>query len=588
MKKTLALLIVLLVIGAVNAGTDVSTDIETSTHWTKAGHPYHLKDLIYVRPGATLTIDPGVVVASYAPDQGSLAVCAGARIYVNGTQDEPVIMTSAQDVDTWTGSVVTKAGSIVIDINTLGDPKTGTWRPSCLEWGNLTIMGNAYISASHYDDKVVRYDYDPDGDGVGDPNSLITNTAYPSALNKKRMEGLEADYAGDPRVLYGGGDDNDNSGSISHLSIRYGGKVIVDTDELNGLSLGAIGRGTDISYVEIMNNVDDGIEIWGGTVQLDHVSIWNVGDDSFDVDEGWRGSAQYGLIVQGYSAIDKQGSGVGDNVFEIDGAEDANAQPRTTARISNFTAVGQPGDTNAGGDGGTTWRDNARVQYDSCIWMDLDDHLVKFDCQDGDGADGYDGDANDNTKLRTVALDGTMSWVDHWETSYNEWIASANALTNINDANLLSSLYAQYITTDLDAPLCQITNSVTYEVKKTSEANDLGVWDAGKNNVKNAASMPIQGLTRDSEVIIAASGSKWSMLPVTSINPCAANDALNDDGTYAGGFSGCYNWLAGWTAADAYGMTDTSMNAIQGDNNCDGGVDLLDMGIVANDWLYGK
>ena len=82
------------------------------------------------------------------------------------------------------------------------------------------------------------------------------------------MEGLTAEFPGDPDVVYGGTDDDDDSGSISYLSLRYGGRVVGLTNELNGLSLGAIGRATDINNVEIMNNVDDGIEIWGGTVNI--------------------------------------------------------------------------------------------------------------------------------------------------------------------------------------------------------------------------------------------------------------------------------------------------------------------------------
>jgi len=82
-----------------DAGTDVSSNITTSVTWTKADSPYHLKKQIYVEPGATLTIEAGVVVASFVDDQGSLAVCRGAKIYVNGTKDEPVIMTSAEDVE---------------------------------------------------------------------------------------------------------------------------------------------------------------------------------------------------------------------------------------------------------------------------------------------------------------------------------------------------------------------------------------------------------------------------------------------------------------------------------------------------------
>ena len=113
------------------------------------------------------------------------------------------------------------------------------------------------------------------------------------------MEGL-VEEAGNPTLNnYGGGDDNYDAGSISYLSIRYGGRVVGLSNELNGLSLGALGRGTQIHHVEIMNNVDDGIEIWGGTVGLKYITIWNIGDDSLDVDQGWRGKAQFGLIVQG-------------------------------------------------------------------------------------------------------------------------------------------------------------------------------------------------------------------------------------------------------------------------------------------------
>src|SRR6185295_3466774 len=96
-------------------------------------------------------------------------------------------------------------------------------------------------------------------------------------------------------------DDNDNSGGLHYLSLRYGGKVVSLGNELNGLSMGGIGRDTDVDHIDIMNQVDDGIETWGGTVNYKYVNIWNVGDDSFDVDEGWRGKAQFGVIVQGYS-----------------------------------------------------------------------------------------------------------------------------------------------------------------------------------------------------------------------------------------------------------------------------------------------
>jgi hypothetical protein len=95
-----------------------------------------------------------------------------------------------------------------------------------------------------------------------------------------------------------------------------------------------------------MNNIDDGIEIWGGTVNLKYLSIWNIGDDSFDVDQGWRGKAQFGLHRPGLQQdVRRQGGGGGDNSFETDGAEDSygnRSRPRrsTTARSS---AIRHPG-----------------------------------------------------------------------------------------------------------------------------------------------------------------------------------------------------------------------------------------------------
>jgi hypothetical protein len=146
----------------------VTQNIVTSQTWT-ADNVYNLQKQIYVEPGATLTIEAGTLVQSTAGLGGSLAVCRGAQIFVNGTADAPVIMTSTND-------------DLVF------------WHEGCNEWGNLTIMGNGLISASHYG-----------GEPVGN------NTKTPTGLNQKQMEGLVAEFPGDPKVMYGGNDDNDDS-----------------------------------------------------------------------------------------------------------------------------------------------------------------------------------------------------------------------------------------------------------------------------------------------------------------------------------------------------------------------------------------
>lgn len=507
------------------APVEVSDNIATSTMWT-ANKTYKLKKQIYVLPGATLTIEAGTVIASDPADLGSLAVARGAKIYVNGTKEKPVIMTSTTDVATWEIDAKHPTGH---------NPKTGTWHVGCNEWGNLTLMGKGLISASHYG-----------GLQVGN------NTKDPSGLNVKQMEGLtDLNYS-----MYGGANDNDDSGSISYVSLRYGGKVIGLGNELNGLSLGGIGRETDVNHVEIINNVDDGVEIWGGTVNLKYLSIWNVGDDSFDVDEGWRGKGQFFFIVQGYSVDAKQGSGVGDNCFETDGAEDSDAQPVTTSVIYNATVVGNPID----GDHATTWRDNARVQYRNCIFMDIGESVVKNDNTDGDGAHGY-------------GYSGTLSFADTWTTDY--WTTSlVNACIGckLGDFNHAFNLYQALAS----GKLAEITDSVffrNFHASAYTESNAVGVTvnggsNAAKNNVViagyNAVNAPIVSITRGT---LFTSTEGKGILPVVSINPLPANEAVvsvgkaPDDGFYTpaqyrGAFSATSNWLAGWTATDAYGMTE--------------------------------
>jgi hypothetical protein len=503
-KIALMLLVAAAAAGTANAGEVlVDADVVTSTTWT-ADNVYRLQKQIYVLPGATLTIEAGTRVESTAGVGGSLAVCRGAKIYVNGTKDAPVVMTSTND--------------------------DGTWREACTEWGNLTIMGDALIGGYSFGGTVQE---NTDGDDL---------VRYPHADNERQMEGLVAGPATD---FFGGANDDDDSGSISYLSLRYGGKVVGLTNELNGLSLGGIGRETEINHVEIMNNVDDGIEIWGGTVNLKYVSIWNIGDDSFDIDQGWRGKAQFGLIVQGYSIDDDQGSGVGDNMVEMDGAEDSDGQPVTTGAIYNFTLIGQPLD----GDGATAWRCNARMQFRNCVIMDCGEKVVRPDGDDGDGQEPY-------------GYNGTLSWAATWNTDADD-IANATAGFNLGSYSY-SDLYKSQ---DPDGKLIEITDTVFFSNTDYNEADARGVFAAGNNNVKEPVNMPIQGITRADAVL---KGGK-AMQRVTSLNPCAANDAVTSVGAapadgfftpapFRGAFSKDHNWLAGWTAADEFGLIDTSMN----------------------------
>lgn len=505
------------------AVSNITEDITTSVTLSALppGDYYSLTNTVYVMPGASLTLEEGVIFKNSL--DGSLGVTRGAQLFVEGTATNPVIFTSVND-----------------DLS--------TWRAACNEWGSIAICGNGLISASHYKGSAV----------TGSDGQL--NSKEPDGRSDKVMEGLTAEFAGDTRPYYGGNNDNDDSGSIKYLSIRYGGQQSsLPNKELNGLSLGAVGAETEIDYIEIMNNVDDGIEIWGGKVNLSHVNIWNIGDDSFDIDEGWRGKAQFGLIVQGYSGDFDQGSGLGDNCIEHDGAEDSDAQPVTTATIANFTVIGQGNGNGEDGDGGTAWRDGARMQYRNCIFMDVSEEVVRPDGDDGDGANGY-------------GYNGTLTFAQVFSTPYTTLPTNSIGIAP-------QSLY----NTQTEGTLAGFKNCVFYNNNDYFEFESLNQTNAALNNIVEPASMPIAGITRDVAGFTSTEGKTIS--PVTSLNPCAANDAVDmgasvtADGffktaTFAGGFAPNNNWLLGWSAADAYGFIDSSSHVAPAATITKGGVGI--------------
>ena len=509
MKRTAATLISGLVLaGVASAGEVIVTaDITTSTTWT-ANNFYDLQAQVYVRSGATLTIEPGTVIASSPGFDGALVVTKTGAIMALGTREKPVVFTSTADRATWQNN----------------NPETGAWREAANEWGNVTIMGDAFMN----------------------DHNVVGNVSTCNAANRGNMEGLTRGTADDQ---YGGGNDDDDSGVFKYVSLRYGGDAVLPAVELNGLSLGAIGRDTDIHHIDIMNNIDDGIEVWGGTVNLKYLNIWNVGDDSLDIDQGFRGKIQFVLIVQGYSLQASQGSGTGDNACEVDGAEDCHWQPVTTTCIYNATVIGQPdspGVGRTGSDHATAWRSNARVQYRNCIFMELGERLVGFDNTDGapDNSCGY-------------GANGTLSWADTWTTDWNVPAAPCGT------------------TAQVDGKLAEIKDSVFFNNDHASaytEAALRGVTPGNgtNNNVVEPVNSPIRKIVRHSPVDYLT----FRMQRVVVLDPRPANDATTsvasapNDGFYTPAqYRGAFRpdtgqglairpWVCGWTAAARFGFVE--------------------------------
>ncbi|OYX39078.1 MULTISPECIES: hypothetical protein [unclassified Sphingomonas] len=237
--------------------------------------------------GPTLTIAAGVVIAADSSEASNdlLLINRGARINAVGTSTAPIIFTAQQN----------------LAANGVSDSSQGLW-------GGVIILGRAPTGVCRT--------------GTGPNDAGGTSTTCENAI-----EGVTGRNYGGPTL-------NDNSGTIQFVQINYSGIAISEGNELQGLTLGGVGSGTTISNVQSHNSADDGIEIFGGTVNLRFLAITGADDDGFDIDNGYRGLAQFLIAAQ------KSSGATADSFateIESNGAEDL--LPRSWARYANFTFI---------------------------------------------------------------------------------------------------------------------------------------------------------------------------------------------------------------------------------------------------------
>ncbi|MCB4799824.1 autotransporter outer membrane beta-barrel domain-containing protein [Neotamlana laminarinivorans] len=292
--------------------TDGDTDYETivvsggialDDTWT-ADNVYVLDRKVVVQEGVTLTIEPGTIIKGRAGTgslSSALIIARGAQINAVGTADAPIIFTSESDE---------------IEPGETSGPNLDESHRGL--WGGIIMLGKATISVA------------------GDTG--LAN-----------IEGIAAD---DTFGLYGvdleageSFDDADSSGTLQYVSIRHGGALLGEGNEINGLTLGGVGSGTTIDNVEVVANVDDGIEFFGGTVNASNLLVWAQGDDALDIDQAYSGTITNAVVILGDAS---------DHGLEIDGPEGSLDGEFT---INDLTMIGNT--TTANGEY-ADWRSNAQ------------------------------------------------------------------------------------------------------------------------------------------------------------------------------------------------------------------------------------
>ena len=149
--------------------------------------------------------------------------------------------------------------------------------------------------------------------------------------------GGEAELEGGYGGWHGGNNNADNSGILKYVRIEYAGTPINPNQEVNSLTMGSVGSGTTIDYVQCSYGLDDAFEWFGGAVNCKHLIAYRGLDDDFDVDNGFSGTVQFGLGIRDANAADQSGS----NGFEVDNdGSGTSASPFTSAQFSNITIIG--------------------------------------------------------------------------------------------------------------------------------------------------------------------------------------------------------------------------------------------------------
>ena len=239
-------------------------------------------------PGASggtlvdMNIGEGVTIAFQNPTD-FLTVNRGSRLIADGAPTAPIVLTSDEDI---------------LDDGIANDSQGD----ASGQWGGLIINGRAPINS------------------CADPSTPAT-----------------CETSGEGGTgLYGGDNPNDDSGMLEYVRVQYAGFEITTDNELNGIAFQGVGDGTFVDFIQVHNNDDDGVEFFGGTVNVRHVVITGADDDALDWVAGWSGEAQDILVI---------GSGIGDNGFEGDSNSSNNdITPRSNPFISNFTLIGAPGE----------------------------------------------------------------------------------------------------------------------------------------------------------------------------------------------------------------------------------------------------
>lgn len=456
------------------------------------------------------------------------------------------------------GDVVTPAsGTAVIGRSVVqliaASTGTGYTHPATI---GITYTGTAPTAAADLTSALVAA-------GVTDP------TAVPSAttgVGANFIEGFQSidgallrnnvtlpagvSYSGS---IYGGSDDNDNSGILRFVSIRYGGFILSPNNEINGLTTGAVGRGTSFEFIEVVNNADDDIEHFGGSVDMKYVAGLFGGDDGIDIDQGYRGRIQFAFQIQdNTSGTSRPVANAGDCLGEWDGPEaPTSGRPYTVHTLFNFTGIGHK-NTGTGNGKGMNYKDNSGGKVFNSIFADAKNGLTLSESGTSSVAQDATGTTAAHRFASTRSSGGVENLLDGGTGSAGEpdamikYTSFRNIAAGTTTAQTLLGIntgatWGSNLTTEND-----FVNNLS-DFRGIARVNTTGGLDprlAVGSGIRNSGIRPDEsGGVRQ------------------SVGTPAAPDPFYTQTRLRGAFRDC-NWLSGWSLLSEWGLLSDANVAI--------------------------
>jgi len=511
---------------------------------------YIIDQKIYIPAGQTLTINPGTVLkgriaplVSGAPDPtkaAALIIERGGKIMAEGSADCQIVFTAEADNLDGTFPIANKGqwGGVLL----LGKATN-----------NLLMAGNGPFVVGGTSGKLAA------ADGLGVIEGFATSIPQDrygvcTAASGSTGAGGATPPAGElfSQVF----DDNDNSGVMKYVSIRHAGAILSVGAEINGLTLGSVGRGTTIEHIEIVSCADDNIEFFGGTVNVKYITTLFGNDDMFDWDLGWSGKAQFlfGMKTDNTASVDS------DNGFEADsddkkiiGASNTTLR-RSTPLIYNVTLLGNEKSTLLTGTAG----DNSS--------------LAAINAKELTGGEIYNSVfANFKNGLNLVQALGTRTGSSE---AYHNWSSTLG-----NGTQILKVKCNTFVNCTTPLSVDNSTAAIVSADNTQFTTTDLNVIVAGNTLPGFDYSFAVNNTTN----VFSAKNDPVPNPALTVAGcPVAPADGFFRVANYRGAFSSIAgeNWLSDWSYSKVLGATK-GLISCPTDLDKDGDTDVDDFQIFA-------